>query len=89
MKTNQTDDGRRPDDAETRGEFPQLFTDKEYRRLLLAAMGKNGATEGQMKKFVDMCERMKMDAFLLELILKDRVVVTDYDDQDEPFFART
>ena len=84
MKTKIRNDGRGPsDDA---GPL-QLFTDEEHQHLLLVAMGRSGATEEQLK-FVDLCERMRVDALLLENILRDPVMVVGYNDEDEPYFAR-
>ena len=68
-------------------ENKQLFTDEEYMRLLVIACGEHGATEEQMRRFIKVCEEMKMHALMLQAILAGLVIVEDYDG-NEPLFTQ-
>ena len=59
-----------------------LFSETEYLHLMRIGKGKMGATDDQLLMFVRECEKMRINALTLELILAGYIEVTGYSSDD-------
>jgi hypothetical protein len=59
-----------------------LFTDNEYTDLIQAACSGEPASEEQIRWFLNQCEEMRIGALTLELILHNKVLISNITEDD-------